>query len=398
MKNNILAGKCVVVAVTGGIAAYKSCEIVSSLKKDGAYVRVVMTENATKFVSPLTFETLSHNPVVSDTFRRPETWEVEHISLAKRADLVLIAPCTANVIGKLASGIADDFLTTMIMACRCPVVIAPAMNSAMYTNPIFVRNCETLAKIGYLFIDAEKGNLACGDEGVGRLPSPEKIVNYVRNKLTVKGDFSGKKVLITAGATSEPIDAVRYITNRSSGKMGWGLAKAASERGAFVTVVSGLAKVDFSIIPNTDVISVLTTEEMLQAVKNRYKDNDYIIMAAAPGDYRPLNSYNQKIKDETFSLTLTKNPDIAEFVGKNKDNRKLIIFCAETCDLKRYAKEKLIKKHADMVVANDIGLKGAGFDSDTNIVSIITSNGEEDIPLTDKNLLAHIILDRAIKL
>ncbi len=397
MKSNLLVGKCIVVAVTGGIAAYKTCEIVSLLKKRGANVKVVMTENATRFVSPLTFETLSDNPVITNTFSRPKTWEVEHIALAKQADLFLIAPCTANVIGKIASGIADDFLTTTVMACKCPVVIAPAMNTAMYQNPIVQRNCNTLKELGYYFINPASGFLACGDIGQGRLPEPSSIVEYVCNLLFLSMDLKDKRILITAGATSEPIDAVRFITNRSSGKMGYGLAKAAIERGASVTVILGQVKISFDDL-KAEIVKVSTTNEMFEAVKKIYGDFDYIIMAAAPGDYRPEKFSKDKLKDDKISLTLVKNPDIAKFVGENKRAGKLIIFCAETKNLKEYAREKLTKKHADMVIANDVTKSGAGFDGDTNIVSVITKDTEEDIPLTDKYILSGMILDRILNL
>ncbi len=388
----ILKGKTIAVCVTGGIAAYKACDIVSMLKKKGAEIHVVMTRNATNFVSPLTFETLSNNRVVIENFDPDRKWEVEHISLAKKCDLFLVAPCTANVVGKLAAGIADDFLTTTLMAATCPVVIAPAMNVNMYESAAYKNNEKILSERGYKFIEPECGLLACGDVGKGRLAQPDVIVKEVVDILLPKHDLLGKTVLVTLGSTREAIDPVRYITNSSSGKMGAALIRSAMNRGADVIAVSGFISVE--IPSGARIMSVITTDEMCEAVLSQVKNADYIIMAAAPSDYKVKNFSKSKIKSKELSLELEKNVDIASEVGKIKGEKTLVIFAAETEDLVDNAKAKMLAKNADLVVANDVTRCGAGFNVDTNIVTLISRNDIEDCEKMDKSLLAEIILDK----
>lgn len=393
----MLSNYNVLLGVSGGIACYKACEIVSRLKKLNAGVDVVMTAHATEFVAPLTFETLSNRPVVSNMFDRKKEWEVEHISLAKKADLCIIAPATANIISKLAEGIADDMLTTTYLALKCPVIIAPAMNTNMYENPVVQANLQKLASKGVIIVDSEEGRLACGDVGKGKMAEPVDIVAKAVEVLCPKRDYEGKTVLVTAGATRENIDGVRFITNRSSGKMGIEIAKAAVKRGAKVVLVKGLVQVN---IPSyiTDVVSVESTKEMYDAVLENYKKCDVIIKAAAPSDYRPKNKIDNKLKGEEITLSLVKNPDIAKAVGKVKGERKLVVFCAETKDLLDSAMQKLADKNADMVVANDVTMQGAGFDSDTNIVTIAKRDGFlKSYPVMPKSRVADIILDEIYK-
>lgn len=392
----MLTGYTIVVGVTGGIAAYKSCEVVSRLVKLGAKVKVIMTKNATEFVRPLTFEVLSNNPVVSDMWDRNREWEVEHVSLAQEADLILIAPTTANVIGKIASGISDDMLTTTVTATSAPVLICPAMNSGMWENPITRENVEKLISRGYFFMDVEEGRLACGVSGKGRLAEPEDIVKKAIS-LLVKDDFKGKNILITAGGTREPIDSVRSITNRSSGKMGMALAKCALRRGASVKIVLGNHTAP--IPKGAEVIMVSTTQDMYNAVMDNLQWADVVIKAAAPSDYRVLDVSTHKIKDEEVTLKLVKNVDIAKEVGKVKGDKKLVIFAAETDDLLVYAKDKLIKKGADLVVANDVGKVGAGFECDTNVVTIMdTHGGVTETGKRTKDEISEIILDKILTL
>ena len=387
----------VLLGVSGGIACYKSCEIVSRLKKLGAGVDVIMTAHATEFVSPLTFETLSARPVVSDMFAREKEWEVEHISLAKKADLCIIAPATANVIAKFADGIADDMLTTTFLALKCPIILAPAMNTNMYENVAVKENLERLRSRGVIVVDSIEGRLACGDNGKGKMAEPVDIVGVAVEVLCPKNDYAGKRVLVTAGATRENIDGVRFITNRSSGKMGIEIAKAVVKRGGKVTLVKGLTQVE---IPSyiDKVVEVETTCQMYDAVMENYQDCDVIIKAAAPSDYRPKDKIENKLKGETLNLELVKNPDIAKVVGGIKGDRKLVVFCAETQNLIESAKQKLTSKNADIVVANDVTLEGAGFDTDTNIVTIITRDGKSNsLPKMSKSEVADVILDEAIR-
>lgn len=387
----------VLLGVSGGIACYKACEVVSRLKKLNAGVDVVMTKHATEFVAPLTFETLSNRPVVSDMFSREREWEVEHIALAKKADLCIIAPATANIISKLAEGIADDMLTTTYLALKCPVIIAPAMNTNMYENPVIKANLEKLRKSGVIVVDSAEGRLACGDVGKGKMAEPLDIVAKAVEVLCPKRDYAGKRVLVTAGATRENIDGVRFITNRSSGKMGIEIAKAAVKRGAEVVLVKGLVQVG---VPSyiSKVVAVESTEQMYEAVMANYKDCDVIIKAAAPSDYRPKKKITDKLKGEEITLELVKNPDIAKAVGKEKGERKLVVFCAETRELMESAMKKLADKNADMVVANDVNMQGAGFDSDTNIVTIAKKDGFlKSYPVMPKSQVADVILDEIYK-
>lgn len=391
-----LKGKKIVVGITAGIAAYKVCYVVSALKKSGAEVHVVMTENATQFVRPLTYETLSGNRVIVDTFDRDFEWEVEHVSLAKKADLFLVAPCTADFAGKLAHGIADDFLSTTAMAMKCPVVLAPAMNTNMITSAAYKENERILKERGVLTVESGSGYLACGDVGKGRMAEPDEIVDFISKILIPKPDYSGKTVLVTAGGTSEPIDPVRFITNRSSGKMGIAIAQKALDRGARVILVAG--NISVPVPDGVERVDVTTTAEMYDAVMANVNNADVIVKAAAPSDYSVENYSDKKIKGESITLTLKKNPDIAAAVGKIKGDRKLVIFSAETNDCEKNAREKLIAKNADIAVLNDVTQAGAGFNSDTNIVTFITKDNEEHIPKTEKSVIADMLLDRILKL
>lgn len=388
--------KNVVLGVTGGIAAYKAVEIVRGLRKKKVNVHVIMTQAATEFVSPLTFRELSENPVIVNMFAEPKIWHVQHIALATLADVFLIAPATANVIGKIAHGIADDMLTTTVMATRAPVIIAPAMNTNMYTNPIVQENLAKLRSLDYHIIEPAAGELACGTKGAGRLPEPDFIVNFVMDKLYQQRDYTGKKILVTAGGTREPIDPVRFIGNRSSGKMGYALAAAAAARGAEVVLVSGPSVL--SPPAHTKVIQVETTAQMLDAVLSVFDQADVIIKAAAVADFRPLQPAQQKIKkrDGTLVLALEKTPDILEELGRRKKAGQILVgFAAETQDLLANAREKLAKKNLDMIVANDITQPGAGFDTETNVVRLIYRDETvESLPLMSKRQIADIILDR----
>ena len=394
----MLESKNVLVAVTGGIACYKTCGLVSALKKAGACVNVVMTAHAAGFVAPLTFETLSGNPVACDMFAPKEHWEVEHVSLAKKADLVIIAPATANVIDKLAAGIADDMLTTTLLATKAHVIVCPAMNTAMYENPAVVKAMETLRERGYEFLEPGTGLLACGDVGKGRMCEPEEIYARALDVLMPKRDYVGKTVLVTAGATREDIDGVRFISNYSSGKMGIEIAKAVKNRGGRVVLVAGFVTAE---IPRyiDETVRVKSTREMYDAVLGRLKDCDFVIKAAAPADYRIERVADDKIKEENVTLQLVKNPDIAKAVGQVKGDRKLVVFCAEKRELAQRAEGKLKSKNADMVVANDVTKEGAGFDVDTNIATIMTKDGRRvECELMTKASLAEIILDELIAL
>lgn len=392
MKSN----KCVVLGISGGIAAYKTCEVVSGLKKLGYTVKVIMTKNATEFITPLTLETLSGNRVVVDMFAAKETFDVEHISLAKEADVFIVAPATANVIAKFANGVADDMLTTTYLASKAVKVICPAMNTNMYEDETTQKNLAILRDRGCVIIEPESGLLACGDIGKGRMSKPKDIIREVDKLLTPKPDLRGKRVLITAGATREPVDGVRFISNFSSGKMGIALAEAALERGAEVTLVAA----NISVAPpkNAKVLSVATTADMYDTVMAELADADIIIKAAAPSDYKIKNYSKTKIKSATLTLELEKNVDIAAEVGKHKGNKKLVVFAAETDDLIKNANQKLESKNADMIVANDVTKEGAGFGTDTNIVTIIKRSGETlSLPLMTKRELSDIILDNILK-
>lgn len=395
----MLKGKTIVVGVCGGIAAYKVVELVSRLCKENAQVHVIMTENATKFVTSLTFQTISKNPVVRDMFELPARWDIQHISLAQKADLFVIAPATANIIGKIASGIADDMLTTTIMATKAPVLIVPAMNNAMYENTIVRENVTKLEKHGYLLMEAEEGLMACGTSGKGRLPEPEAIVENVINILDDNKDMRGLKVLVTAGPTREPIDPVRFLTNRSSGKMGYALASAASMRGAEVLLISG--PVNLNTPPDVNTINVNTAQEMFHEVIEAYENYDVIVMFAAVADYRCTQEAKRKIKKDNGVMTidLVKNPDIAKELGKIKGKRILVGACAETENLIENAIDKLESKNFDIIMANDITMEGAGFEVDTNIVKIINKNKDIiELPIMKKDRVAHKVLDEVMKI
>jgi phosphopantothenoylcysteine decarboxylase/phosphopantothenate--cysteine ligase len=371
----MLSGKNIVIGVAGGIAAYKSADLVSRLKKLNANVYVVMTAHAKSFISPLTFQSLSQNYVVEDMFEAPRTWDVEHIALAKRADLFVIAPATANILAKMASGIADDFLSTTLLATRAPVVAAPAMNTQMYCHPVTQRNIETLKALGVQFVAPGSGRLACGDEGLGKMAEPQEIVNEIIRILQPDQTLKGRRVLITAGPTREALDPVRYLTNHSTGKMGYAIAEAAAAMGAETTLVSG--PVELPPPSGVQRVDVISAREMYEAVMTDL-NYDIIIMTAAVADYRPLVEETQKIKKRggDLSLALTRNPDILYEVGKVKSQQVLIGFAAETEKVLEHATEKLKKKNLDLIVANDVTVKGAGFGSDTNVVTLITASGE----------------------
>lgn len=395
-----LNGKSVVLGVTGGIAAYKACEVASRLRKAGADVFVIMTKNACEFVQPLTFETLTNHPVVTDTFARPETWEVEHISLAKRADVFVIAPATANILAKMASGIADDMLSTTVLATKAPVIVAPAMNTGMWENAATQENVETLCSRGVRFIGPEGGYLACGDTGNGRMSEPEAIFAEIEKILLPKQDLKGLRVLVTAGPTREIMDPVRYITNRSSGKMGYAIAEAARDRGAEVTLVTG--PVNLKRPQGISCVDIVSTQDLYDEMTARCGDADIVIQAAAPADFAPEKVAAQKIKkqgDGKMTLTLTQTPDVAAAVGKmKKDGQILVGFAAETEKVTENAAEKLKKKNLDMIVANDVTEKGAGFDVDTNVVTFITRRGQETLPCLPKRQVAEELLSRAAAL
>lgn len=394
----MIQNKTVVLGVSGGIAAYKALEIVSSLKKLGANVEVIMTKNAQEFVMPLSFETLSENRAILDTFDKEFEYKVGHVSLAKKADIFVVAPATANVIGKFAGGIADDMLSTSYMASKAAKLICPAMNTNMYESQEVQNNIKKLSENGVIFIDAVEGRLACGDIGKGKMAEPSEIVKKIVEILSPKQDFNDKKVLVTAGATSEPIDGVRFITNRSSGKMGVAIANAAAERGAEVTLIAGNMTASIPKGVKT-VVKVKTTGEMYDAVMSRLGENDVVIKAAAPADYRLKKQFDNKLKGENITLEFEKNPDIAKAVGLNKNDKVLVVFSAETENLIANATGKLKSKNADIVVANDVTKEGAGFDVDTNICTIIDKNGNvTECPLMAKTEIADVILDTVLKL
>ena len=392
----MLKDKTVVIGVSGGIAVYKTLDVVSRLRKLGVNVNVIMTKSATEFVTPLSFQSLSQNYVVCDMFEDPKTWDVEHISLAKRADVFLIAPATANVIGKIANGIADDMLTTTVMATKAKVLIAPAMNTNMYENPILQRNINTLKELGYNFVEPESGRLACGDTGKGKLASPETIVDEVVKLLSKDQDLKGKSIIVTAGPTVESIDPMRYITNRSTGKMGYSIAKEAIERGADVTLITGPT----NLTPPQNLkklVKIESAKDMYEAVLENLDENDVVIKSAAVADYKPKNYSNKKIKksDDDLVREFDRNKDIAQEIGKIKNNKILVGFAAETNDLIENASLKIKKKNLDFIVANDLTKEGAGFGVDTNIVKIIDKEGNiTEYPKMKKEEVANIILDK----
>ena len=374
----MLKGKKIVLGVTGGIAVYKAVDLVSKLRKEGADVRVVMTESAAKFVTPLTFKEISGNTVAVSMWAEDQEFHVEHIALADWADLMIIAPATANILAKAANGIADDLLSTVILASKTPIVLCPAMNCQMYINPITQDNLKKLSDYGFIIMQPATGYLACGTSGVGRLPEPAEIIAFTKNFISHKeGDLKGLKILVTAAGTREPIDPVRFVGNRSSGKMGYAVAQAASERGADVVLVSGPS----SLTPpaNVEVINVETTREMMNAVLAKYAEMDIVIKAAAVADYCPHEVAEQKIKkatDDALTIVLDKNPDILKKLGELKTRQFLVGFAAETQNLLANATEKIKKKNLDMIVANDVTVAGAGFNYDTNVVKFLFPNGE----------------------
>lgn len=391
---------CVVLGVTGGIAVYKACELLRLLQKRGIDVFVVMTQNACRFVAPLTFETLSGHPVAVDTFDRPQTWEVEHIALAKRADLFLIAPATANIIGKMACGIADDMLSTTVMATRAPVLVAPAMNTGMWENAAVQQNVKTLRARGVEIVAPVSGHLACGDNGAGKLEDVAVIAERACELLFAKKDMEGLRVMVTAGPSREALDPVRYISNRSSGKMGYAIAQAAQKRGAEVTLLSGPVAIEAP--QGVKLVPFTTTQELLDRASELAQEQDLLIQAAAPADYRAKEIAPQKIKKqggEPMTFTLVENPDVAATLGKAKRSGQVFVgFAAETNDVLAHARDKLARKNLDMIVANDVTRPGAGFDVDTNIVTLITKDRQEALPMMSKAEVAQRILDRALAL
>lgn len=396
----MLKGREIVLGVTGGIAAYKAAEVVSRLRKQGANVHVIMTKSATEFVQPLTFETLSGNPVVTDTFDRRTPWEVEHISLAQRAEIFVIAPATANMLAKMACGIADDMLSTTVLATKAPVLVAPAMNTGMWTAVATQHNVQLLQERGVHVVGPGSGFLACGDTGSGRMSEPAEIVEAIEAVLNPRLDMAGLKVLVTAGATRERLDPVRYMTNDSSGKMGFAIAEAAKARGAEVTVVAGSTTAQEP--QNVKILRIESTRDLLQTMTEQVPAMDVIIQAAAPADYRFSVQHDQKMKKQDgqpIVLELVENPDVAAAVGRMKQpGQTLVGFAAETEHLMENATRKLNKKNLDMIVANDVTQAGAGFNADTNIATLLTRSGAVECPLQKKSQLAHRILDQIIAL
>ena len=394
----VLQNKNILLGVSGGIAAYKAAEIVRLLVKAGASVRVVMTQNAQEFITPLTLQSLSGNPVSTDTFDLTQESEIGHIRLADTADLVLIAPATANILAKLAHGLADNLLSTLLLVARAPVVIAPAMNVHMYAHPATQENLKTVQGFGYHIIEPTEGELACGYEGKGRLAEPEQIVECVESTLTQK-DMQGEQVIVTAGPNCEPIDPVRFITNRSTGKMGFAMARIAHQRGAEVTLVSGPTALAAPL--GVRLCSVRTALEMQQAVLAHYPRATIVVSAAAIADYRPAHIATQKIKkkDGDFSISLDRNPDILAGLGQDKGDRLLVGFATETEDVLQNAARKLRSKNLDMIVANDVTQEGAGFAGDTNIVTLLDRTGQQEpLPLMSKDAVAHAVYDRLLAL
>ena len=395
----MLKGKTVLLGVTGGIAAYKAAALASALVKQHAAVEVVMTKNATEFVTPLTFEQLTGRRTMVDTFDRNFSHQVEHISLAERTDLVIIAPATANVCAKLAHGLADDMLTTTVLACRCPKLIAPAMNTNMYENPVTQDNLEILRRYGWDVIEPASGRLACGAVGKGKMPEPEDLLQHVLKYLALPHDLAGKKVLVTAGPTQEALDPVRYLTNHSSGKMGYALAKMAMLRGADVTLVSGPTSLPAP--PFVNVVPVVSAQDMFEAVKAHFDNADFIFKAAAVADYTPDSYCDDKIKkkDNDLSIPLKRTQDILKYLGENKRYGQFICgFSMETQNMVENSKEKLIKKNVDMICANNLKQDGAGFGTDTNVITVITRDTCKELPLLSKEDAAMAILDEALSM
>ncbi len=395
----MLKNKTVLLGVTGSIAAYKAATLASMLVKAGANVEVIMTKNACNFINPITFESLTGNKCIVDTFDRNFKYEVEHISLANAADLAVIAPASANVIGKLASGIADDMLTTTLMACKCKILIASAMNTNMYENPVLQRNLDTLKEYGYEEIEPLSGRLACGTTGKGKMQEPEIIFEYILKELASDKDLKGKKVLVTAGPTQENIDPVRFITNHSTGKMGFALAKAAMLRGAEVTLIKGPVSIAPPMFVN--VIDVVSAKDMFEAVQHNYGDCDIIVKSAAVADYTPVETADEKIKktDSDANISLKRTKDILAFLGENrKEGQKICGFSMETENLIENSLKKLKKKKIDLIAANNLKVDGAGFGTDTNVITLISDDSIKELPLMSKEAAANAILDEIIAL
>ena len=395
----MLKGKTVLLGITGSIAAYKIAYLASALHKLHADVHVLMTENATNFINPITFETLTGNKCLVDTFDRNFQFQVEHVSIAKKADVVMIAPASANVIGKLANGLADDMLTTTVMACRCQKILSPAMNTAMYENPVVQDNIRKLKNYGYEVITPASGYLACGDTGAGKMPEPETLLEYILKEAAFQKDLAGKKLLVTAGPTQEAIDPVRCLTNHSSGKMGYAIAKMAMLRGAEVTLVSGPTAIEPPLF--VKVVPVTSARDMFEAVTDLSDEQDIIIKAAAVADYRPKQVSEDKVKkkDDQASIELERTDDILKYLGQHKKQGQFLCgFSMETRDMLRNSRAKLEKKNLDMVAANNLKVEGAGFQGDTNVLTLITQDDEVSLPLMSKEDAALKILDKILLL
>jgi len=395
----MLNNKTVLLGVTGGIAAYKAAALASALVKLHANVEVIMTENATKFITPLTFEQLTGRRTMVDTFDRNFSHQVEHISLAERTDLVIVAPATANVCAKLAHGLADDMLTTTVLACKCPKLIAPAMNTNMYENPVTQDNLGILRRYGWEVIEPASGRLACGAVGTGKMPEPEDLVQHILQHIAMEHDLVGKKILVTAGPTQEALDPVRYLTNHSTGKMGYAIAKMAMLRGADVTLISGPTNIAPPPFVNT--VNIRSAAEMFQAVAEHWKESDMIFMAAAIADYTPANYIDNKIKkkDGDLSIPVNRTQDILQWLGEHRREDQVICgFSMETENLIENSRAKLIKKNADMICANNLRVDGAGFGVDTNVISVITKESLTELPLQSKESAANEILSIAANL
>ena len=394
----MLQGKTVVLGVTGGIAAYKMPNLASALVKLGCNVQVLMTQNATQFITAVTFETLTGNKALVDTFDRNFSFQVEHIAVADQADLVMIAPATANVIAKLAHGLADDMLTTTVLACNCPKIVVPAMNTKMYENPVTQDNLNTLRRYGWEVVEPASGYLACGAVGKGKLPEPEVLLQVILHDLAHEKDMVGKKVLVTAGPTQEALDPVRYLTNHSSGKMGYAIAQAAARRGAQVTLVSG--PVALKRLPYVETVDVVSAQEMFEAVAVRAAEQDILIKAAAVADYRPMMVAEDKMKksDDALSIPLERTQDILGWLGQHRRPGQFLCgFSMETQNMVENSRKKLEKKQVDMIAANNLKVEGAGFGVDTNLLTLITKDGLDELPLVPKEAAADLLLDRILK-
>lgn len=398
-EDSMLQGKTVILGVTGSIAAYKAANLASLLKKQHADVQVIMTANATKFIHPITFEELTGNKCLVDTFDRNFQFQIEHISLAKRADLAIVAPATANVIAKLACGLADDMLTTTLLACTCPKLIAPAMNTRMYENPITQENLQKLKGYGFHVIEPEVGHLACGDTGAGKLPAETLLLEHVLDEIAFEKDMKGLRVLVTAGPTMEAIDPVRFLSNHSTGKMGYAIARVCRRRGAQVTLVSGRTSLEAPF--GVELVMVRSAQEMFEAVASRAQEQDLIVKAAAVADYRPAAVADQKLKksEDDMSIRLERTVDILAWLGAHRREGQILCgFAMETENLIRHAQEKLERKHVDLIVANNVKVAGAGFGTDTNVVTLITKQGMQELPMMSKDEVAGHLIDALLEL